>query len=308
MTDRSAPPDRHGGHRRGGMARTRPRAPTHGRRTRPPSGCCVHTNDEPGRRSPEATSIAIEVGDIGDRDVARPAVRRSRLRRDRRRGPHRRRHPPDEGRRLLPRSTRTGTRNVVDRARRGGVRRVVHVSSNSPFGTNPHPADLFRHDEPYHPYLGYGRSKMEGELAVFAAVDARASNATDGAPAVVLRPVPAAPTDHVLPHGARRASSRSSAAVASAARWCTSTTSSTASLAPSSPPRPSARATGSPTNARTRSPRSSRRSVDALRDEGFDGEADGGMRLPAIAGRSPRLGDTLVAARRHVPAAAPRAR
>ena len=29
-----------------------------------------------------------------------------------------------------------GTRNVMDAARRHGVRRVVHVSSNSPFGTN----------------------------------------------------------------------------------------------------------------------------------------------------------------------------
>ena len=38
----------------------------------------------------------------------------------------------------------------------GGVRRMVHVSSNSPFGTNPERRDTFRNDEPYHPYLGYG--------------------------------------------------------------------------------------------------------------------------------------------------------
>src|SRR5688500_17713256 len=37
-----------------------------------------------------------------------------------------------------------GTENMVAAARRAGVRRFVHVSSNSPFGTNPHPADVFR--------------------------------------------------------------------------------------------------------------------------------------------------------------------
>ena len=74
-----------------------------------------------------------------------------------------------------------GTRSVLARARAGGVRRLVHVSSNSPFGTNSHPGDRFRNDEPYHPYYGYGRSKMEAELAVFDAVGA-------GLDAVIVRP------------------------------------------------------------------------------------------------------------------------
>jgi nucleoside-diphosphate-sugar epimerase len=75
-----------------------------------------------------------------------------------------------------------GTRNVVEAASRAGVRRLVHVSSNSPFGTNADPLDTFRADEPFHPYLGYGRSKMEAELAVRAAV-------TDAAlDAVIVRP------------------------------------------------------------------------------------------------------------------------
>lgn len=74
-----------------------------------------------------------------------------------------------------------GTRSVLARARAGGVRRFVHVSSNSPFGTNSHPGDRFRNDEPYHPYYGYGRSKMEAELAVFDAVGA-------GLDAVIVRP------------------------------------------------------------------------------------------------------------------------
>ena len=59
-----------------------------------------------------------------------------------------------------------GTRVVVRAAERAGIRRLVHVSSNSPFGTNPRPDDLFRHDEPYQPYLGYGASKMAAEIAV----------------------------------------------------------------------------------------------------------------------------------------------
>lgn len=73
------------------------------------------------------------------------------------------------------------TRRVVDAALAHGVRRVVHVSSNSPFGTNPDRADTFRNDEPYRPYLGYGRSKMRAELAVLDAVGR-------GLDAVIVRP------------------------------------------------------------------------------------------------------------------------
>ncbi|MGE0000027.1 MAG: NAD-dependent epimerase/dehydratase family protein [Ilumatobacteraceae bacterium] len=81
----------------------------------------------------------------------------------------------------LFRANTEGTTNVVTAARAAGIRRVVHVSSNSPFGTNPHPNDRFRADEPYHPYLGYGRSKMEAELAVLAAVQL-------GLDATIVRP------------------------------------------------------------------------------------------------------------------------
>lgn len=72
-----------------------------------------------------------------------------------------------------------GTRHVLAAARRS--RRVVHVSSNSPFGTNPDPSDRFREHEPYNPYLAYGRSKMEAEFAVLEAVD-------NGLDAVIVRP------------------------------------------------------------------------------------------------------------------------
>ena len=74
-----------------------------------------------------------------------------------------------------------GTRHLATTAADRGVRRLVHVSSNSPFGTNPDRADTFRNDEPYHPYLGYGRSKMEAELAVTEA-------AAKGLDTVIVRP------------------------------------------------------------------------------------------------------------------------
>lgn len=74
-----------------------------------------------------------------------------------------------------------GTQNVAAAARRAGVRRFVHVSSNSPFGTNAHPGDRFRNDEPYHPYLGYGRSKMLAERRLLDEVGA-------GLDAVIVRP------------------------------------------------------------------------------------------------------------------------
>jgi nucleoside-diphosphate-sugar epimerase len=56
-----------------------------------------------------------------------------------------------------------GTQLVLDRARRAGVARFVHVSSNSPFGANATSSDRFDEASPYHPYMGYGRSKQEAE-------------------------------------------------------------------------------------------------------------------------------------------------
>lgn len=62
-----------------------------------------------------------------------------------------------------------GTAAVIAAARRAGVRRMVHVSSNSPFGVNPTSTDAFRDEEPFNPYMGYGSSKMHAEIAVRAA-------------------------------------------------------------------------------------------------------------------------------------------
>jgi nucleoside-diphosphate-sugar epimerase len=59
-----------------------------------------------------------------------------------------------------------GTELTVDAARRAGVERFVHVSSNSPFGANARPTDRFTEDSPFDPYMGYGRSKLEAEQIV----------------------------------------------------------------------------------------------------------------------------------------------
>jgi len=60
----------------------------------------------------------------------------------------------------------TGTTNLLAAAAQAGVKRALVVSSNSPCGCNPHPDHLFDELSPYRPYLNYGRSKMELELAV----------------------------------------------------------------------------------------------------------------------------------------------
>lgn len=59
-----------------------------------------------------------------------------------------------------------GTQLVLDRARRAVSGRVVHISSNSPFGANPTPSDRFTEHSPLHPHLGYGRSKADAEALV----------------------------------------------------------------------------------------------------------------------------------------------
>ncbi len=75
-----------------------------------------------------------------------------------------------------------GTQLVLDRARRAGVRRFVHVSSNSPFGANPSRNDRFDESSPYAPYMGYGRSKWEAEGIV------RRSHERGDVTTVIVRP------------------------------------------------------------------------------------------------------------------------
>ncbi len=59
-----------------------------------------------------------------------------------------------------------GTQLVIDRARRVGAPRFVHVSSNSPFGANASAHDVFNEGSPFAPYMGYGQSKLEAEQLV----------------------------------------------------------------------------------------------------------------------------------------------
>jgi nucleoside-diphosphate-sugar epimerase len=75
-----------------------------------------------------------------------------------------------------------GTQLVLDRARRSGARRFVHVSSNSPFGLNRHPDERFTEASPPDPYLGYGRSKLEAETLV------RRAGERGDVEAVIVRP------------------------------------------------------------------------------------------------------------------------
>ena len=74
-----------------------------------------------------------------------------------------------------------GTRHVLAAAKAAGVRRVVVMSSNSPFGFNPSPTDRFDEDSPYNPYMGYGRSKLQMELLV------KEAQARGGLETVIIR-------------------------------------------------------------------------------------------------------------------------
>ncbi len=75
-----------------------------------------------------------------------------------------------------------GTQLVLDRARRVGAARFVHISSNSPFGANRSSGDRFDEDSQFAPYMAYGRSKLEAEQLVQRSYD-RGDLAT-----VILRP------------------------------------------------------------------------------------------------------------------------
>ncbi len=59
-----------------------------------------------------------------------------------------------------------GTRQMLEAAMKSGLKRAVIVSSNSPIGVSTRPDQVFDESSPYHPYMSYGRSKMQMELAV----------------------------------------------------------------------------------------------------------------------------------------------
>lgn len=61
-----------------------------------------------------------------------------------------------------------GTRNLVEVAVSQAVRRIVHVSSNSPLGCNPSFDHVFDESSQYNPYMNYGKSKKLAENIVTA--------------------------------------------------------------------------------------------------------------------------------------------
>ena len=57
-----------------------------------------------------------------------------------------------------------GTANVLEAAAMAQARRIVVMSSNSPFGANPSSEHRFDEASAYTPYMGYGNSKWQMEL------------------------------------------------------------------------------------------------------------------------------------------------
>ena len=53
-----------------------------------------------------------------------------------------------------------GTKNVLKCALKNNIKRVVIVSSNSPFSFNKSHEEPFSEESPYNPYMNYGKSKM----------------------------------------------------------------------------------------------------------------------------------------------------
>src|SRR5262249_21118260 len=56
-----------------------------------------------------------------------------------------------------------GTKNLLNAARKAGIRRFIYVSSDSAMGLNPSHDHLFDEDGPCEPYMGYGKSKKLAE-------------------------------------------------------------------------------------------------------------------------------------------------
>jgi nucleoside-diphosphate-sugar epimerase len=91
---------------------------------------------------------------------------------------------PTEGVKQFDEVNLNGTRRLVDAAAAAGLARVVVMSSNSPIGANPRPDHLFDENSPYHPYMGYGRSKQKMEEML------KARMASPGGPEIVILRAP----------------------------------------------------------------------------------------------------------------------
>ena len=95
-----------------------------------------------------------------------------------------------------------GTQLVLDRVRRHRAGRLVHISSNSPYGANPTVDHLFTEASTQHPYMGYGRSKADAEVLVKTAFERGDVESVVLRPPWFYGPPPARPPDAVDSHGA----------------------------------------------------------------------------------------------------------
>ncbi len=90
-------------------------------------------------------------------------------------------HPSRSTRELFTTNV-AGTRHLLNAASEAGIRRIVAISSNSPFGFNRSPEHRFDESSPYSPYMAYGRSKREMELLL------REAHASGRIEVTILRP------------------------------------------------------------------------------------------------------------------------
>lgn len=125
--------------------------------------CLALPADDPSRLKRISADIEIFSADLGDanavRDFCRDAAGGTLF------------HcagliHPGRSVRELFRVNVAGTLNLLKAAEAAGVKRVIAMSSNSPLGTNPSPEQRFDESSPYHPYMNYGRSKMQMELVL----------------------------------------------------------------------------------------------------------------------------------------------
>lgn len=73
---------------------------------------------------------------------------------------------PDKGVKQFYDVNVTGVSNLIEAALQVGIKRLIHVSSNSPIGCNPDRTHLFDESSPYNPYMNYGKSKKTAEELV----------------------------------------------------------------------------------------------------------------------------------------------
>ena len=83
-------------------------------------------------------------------------------------------HPPGKSS-LFITVNYDGTRKVLNSAAQKGAKRLIVMSSNSPFGGNKSNNEVFDEDALYNPYMGYGQSKMLMEKMLLEHINQKSS-------------------------------------------------------------------------------------------------------------------------------------